>query len=189
LTGLFLVGHLPNGVAQEVTCLTEVKASVFPAVWSKITEYFESLSLASAQDKSQLTRLREQIVLYETGKQRLIDIVQAHIGGGTSGVAVARQLASSEIPEVLDQIDRITRRLRQMANEGNLFAAEDAFKQLIINFDLKRASVLCGLAQSAASSPPDVSAMSTLLQQLKDELMAISKADEALGKYIKDSSK
>jgi hypothetical protein len=31
--------------------------------------------------------------------------------------------------------------------------------------------------------------MGTLLQQLKDELKAISAAEEALGKYVKDSNK
>jgi hypothetical protein len=176
-------------MAQETTCLAEVKASVFPSVWNRITEYFYTLRLTSGEDKSQLIRLRAKIVLYESGKQQLIDIVQAHMTGGSSGSAVARQLVSSEIPKVLDQMDQITRELIRMADEGNLFAADNAFKDLLINFDLKRTQILCGLAQGAAASPIDVSAMGTLLQQLKDELKAISAAEEALGKYVKDSNK
>jgi len=187
---LFSVANPLPGFAQETTCLRQVQVAVRPGVWGAITNYFASLSLTnSSENRSRLIRLKTQIVLYEGAKQRLIEIVSAHIRGNASGSGVSNQLRLSTIPIVLGQMNVIIADLMQLANEGNLFAAESSFKDLMVNFDAKRADTLCNLAAQAEAPSPNLSEMTALEQELKDELRAISAAEEALGKYIKESNK
>jgi hypothetical protein len=186
---LSVANPLP-GFAQQMACLGQVQAALRPDVWGAITNYFASLSLTNSSDnRSRLIRLRAQIVMYEVAKQRLIEIVGAHIRGNSAGSAVSNELRLSTIPVVLDQMNVIIAGLVQLAKEGNLFAAERSFKDLMINFDLKRGDTLCRLALETAAPSPNLLAMAALEQELKDELQAISTADEALAKYIKESNK
>jgi hypothetical protein len=152
-------------------------------------EYFGSLNPRDPQTKSRvrLTDLRAEIIRLESEKERLIEIIEAHIAGNASGRIVSQNLNLSDIPNALEEIDSITKALISMAQEGDLFAAEPSFKQLMINFDKRRGGTLCNLAQEAAKRAPDVPRMQTLVQDLKNELTAISAAEEMLGKYIKES--
>jgi hypothetical protein len=84
-------------------------------------------------------------------------------------------------------MESITIRLDYLAKDGNLFGAENSFKQLKIDFDAKRAVTLCEIERQLAA--PDMPTMRRLMKDLNDELKDISAADEALGKYISESSK
>jgi hypothetical protein len=82
----------------------------------------------------------------------------------------------------------IASNLMKLAEDGNLFAAQESFKQLLININTKRVASLCELAEVMASPAPDLSKMQAIVQDLKNELKAISAAEDALGKYIRESS-
>jgi hypothetical protein len=186
---LLFGSYAPPGFAEEVQCLRQVQSGAQPGVWETIKNYFASLSLTNKAtiNRSPLIQLRAAIIDFEIEKQRLIEIVEAHINEGASGAVVSDDLRLSKIPDALAQIDIITQQLERLAKDENLFVAENSFRDLKFNFDAKRAKTLCALAQ--AESGPNVLVMTTLVQELKDELKAISGADEALGKYIRESIK
>jgi hypothetical protein len=163
---------------------------VLPAVWNTIKNYIASLSPNQMHgNRSRLTRLRAEIINLESTKERLIEIVEEHIRGRAGGRAASEDLRLSEIPHVLDQIDMLSDELTRMANDGDLFVAENSFRELKVNFDRKKADTLCRLAQEAASRSPDLLVMARLVNDLRDELKAIAAAEEALGKYIKESNR
>jgi hypothetical protein len=185
------MGYTPLGSAQEQACLGQVQAVVRPGLWERATDYIGSLSLASeaARNKTRLIQLRALIIQYEAAKQRLIDIVESHMRGQSAGNATSEQLRLSTVPEVLVQMEEISGALTRLAREGNMFAAEAAFRDLMFNIDVKRTVTLCQLGREASATVPDISTMSTLVQELKGELKSIVTADQALGEYIKQISK
>jgi hypothetical protein len=174
-------------LAQD-NCFQLAQNGVRPGAWETIKDYFASLSPRIEAPRSRLIQLRAQIVEVESLKQNIIEIVEAHIAGLASGGGVSKDLQSSKIGDAMKQIDIITSNLIRIADDGNLFAAEDAFKQLLITFNTKRIGTLCELARQANSPTPDLLVMKTLVQQLKDELKVISAAEDALGHYIKESN-
>lgn len=184
-----LGSHVPSGSAQE-ECLRGVQSSVQTDAWQLIRNYFASLSFArpvsnAARERSRLTFLRGEILKFEGWKQKLIEIVEAHIRGSSGGGGVSDDLKLSNIPKALEEIERIINELNGLAQDGHLFAGEDSFKALMINFSAKRASTLCDLARQATSPTPDITVMTKLLTDLKNELRTISEAEEALGRFIK----
>lgn len=185
---VLLFGESPiSGAAAD--CLLQVQMSAQPGFWGTFKDYLASLSPADPASKrrSRLIRLRAEIITYESAKQELIEIVEAHIRSRTSRVVVSTDLHLSRIPDALARIARITEVLISISQEGDLFAAEQAFKELRLTFDAKRASTLCRLDEQTNSPAPDMEVMEMLLKELKDELKAISAADDALGDYIKKS--
>lgn len=184
--------HVPLCYSRATRCRPlQTQTGVHPGVWERIKNYFESLNFKdeATKNRSRLTELRAQIVNLESAKQRIIDIVEAHIEGSASGIGVSKELRLSEIPAALVQIDGISDALMGIAKDGDLFAAENSFKELKLNLHDKRFFTLCQLGAAAATPTPDVLMMKTLVQRLKDELRAISAAEDALAKYIKKSNK
>ncbi|MBB4362179.1 hypothetical protein GGD65_003204 [Bradyrhizobium sp. CIR18] len=189
-TTLLISNSTPSSSAQE-DCLQQARMGVLPGAWETIKNYFTSLDVTNqaTRNRSRLLQLRAEIISLESWKQRLIEIVDAHIRGSSAGMGVSEDLRLSKIPDALAQIEAITRELTWLAKEGNLFAAEDAFKELMINLNAKRVDTLCRIAQEAASTAPNTLLMTALVKDLKNELTAISAAEEALGRYIRESNK
>jgi hypothetical protein len=185
---LLLWGSPLPAMAHE-DCLQQMRTGVQPRAWETITNYFASLSPRAESPRSRLFQLRGQIVDFESQKENLIEIVDAYIAAQTSGMIASGDRTYSLIGETLEQLDDITLNLIQIAKEEDMFAAEAAFKKLVITIHAKRVSTLCELAQQAKSPTPDLSVLKTIVQQLKDELKAISAADDALGNYIKEGNK
>jgi len=159
--GLLLASLVTQAPAQETPCLNQVRAAVRPGVWDTITNYFSDLSFTSeaSRNRSRLLQLRAQIIIFESEKQQLIDIVEAHVVNSASGNAVAAQLRFSAIPQILARMESILLELQRIAGAGNLFAAGDSFKALMVNLDGKRASTLCLLDLETRAPSPDASAL------------------------------
>jgi hypothetical protein len=189
-TAMLVWGGAPSSFARE-ECFQLARMGVQPGAWETIQNYFASLSLRNeaVRSRSRLIRLRADIVDLESWKERLIEIIQAHIDGSESGMGVSDDLRLSMIPVALTQIEKISEELTRVARDGNMFAAENAFKELMVNLTAKRSGTLCNIAREASSPTPDRSVMISLVQELKDELKAIAAAEEALGKYIRESNK
>ncbi|MBY3441764.1 hypothetical protein [Rhizobium laguerreae] len=172
--------------ALEGECLQQVERGAKPGTWEQIKAYFLSLKPISQRGvpMSRLMELRAEIIRFESVKQHLIEIVEAHINTQSSGTGVAENLRLSGIPVLLMKLDSLAGRLNRIAQDGDMFAAQDAFKQLIINIETKRVDTLCELAVKTASPNPDIPAVTVLLGKLKAELNDISAAEEALGKYL-----
>ncbi|MGR9206331.1 hypothetical protein ACU8OG_20715 [Rhizobium leguminosarum] len=176
--------------APEKECFQQAKFGATPGAWEQIKAYFGTLNPISEPElpTSRLIELRAEIIHFEGVKQNLIEIVEAHINTGSSGSEVAENLRLSEIPALLRQLESIARRLNRIAQGGDMFAAQDAFKQLVLNIDGSRADKICMLAMQAASPNPDIPAMKALVGKLKAELNNISAAEEALGKYLRENN-
>jgi hypothetical protein len=85
-------------------------------------------------------------VLFRSWKRTVIEIVEAHISGASGGAAVSNNLRLSNIPNVLGQIDAITTELNSLADNGDLFAAENSFKELkptLTGLSARRADLGC----------------------------------------------
>ncbi|MEK6210357.1 MAG: hypothetical protein AABM64_08320 [Pseudomonadota bacterium] len=172
--------------AQPDACFDQVGTTVATSVWKDIGSYFTTLFVSPAQrNKAQLISLRASIVYLEVQKQRLIEIATAHTIDEVSGLTAARNLAADQIPEILQRISGISTRLNEMAQEANLFAAEPAFRQLVLTLDYKRAVTLCSLSREAAGGFVDRAALQRLIAELKSELAAIMSAEDALAAYIR----
>ncbi|MGO7044068.1 hypothetical protein ACCT07_33155 [Rhizobium johnstonii] len=176
--------------APEKECFQQVEFGARPGAWEQIRAYFVSLMPISEPElpRSRLIELRAQIIHFEGVKQKLIEIVEAHISTSSSGSGVAENLRLSGIPVLLTRLDSIAGGLNRIAQDGDMFAAQDAFKQLVINIEAKRVDTLCRLAVHAASPDPDIPAMTALVGKLKAELNDISAAEEALGKYLRENN-
>ena len=109
-------------------------------MWQSISNYFASLSVTDSgtKSKSRLLELRKKIVEYEAGKERLIEIMEAHINSQTSAAGDSQRLSADEIPRVLDQIQHIVGQLKSLENSDDLFVTEKPFKDLVMTFDLKK---------------------------------------------------
>ncbi|RZN33905.1 hypothetical protein [Bradyrhizobium sp. Leo121] len=184
-------GCISPSFAQQSECFHRVETGIEPGVWDAIKDYFATLDLSSSlrRSRSRLTQLRASIIDLESQKLRLIEIVEAHMEGGAAGIGISSDLRLSRIPDALTRIDAISQDLAQISREGDLFAAEDSFKALKINIDRKRVDTLCRLANEAGLATPDRSMMRSLVNDLKDEVRAISAAEDALGKHIKERNK
>lgn len=169
----------PNG------CFEQVDATVVPSTWKKIGDYFTNLFVSPAQqNKAQLIRLRASIVKLEAEKQRLVDVVMVYMDQ-SSGAQAARNLAADKIPSILDHIIDISSELNSMAQEANLFAAEPAFRQLLLTLDAKRIMTLCSLSREAEGGFVDRVVLQRRIEELKAELAAIINAEDALAAYIR----
>jgi hypothetical protein len=191
-TILLVSNSTPSRSAQEQEqCLQQARLGVLPGAWETIKNYFKSLDFTNqaTRNRSRLLQLKAEIISLESWKERLIEIVEAHIRGRSAGIAVSEDLRLSKIPDALARIEAITGELTRLAKEGNLFAAEGAFKELMINLTAKRTNTLCQIAEATQSAVPDISLMTSLVKDLKNELTAISAAEEALGRYIRESNK
>jgi hypothetical protein len=173
--------------ADSTECLGEAEIGLQPSVWQSISNYFASLSVTDpgTKSKSRLLELRKKIVEYEAGKERLIEIMEAHINGQTSAAGDSQRLSADEIPRVLDQIQHIVGQLKSLENSDDLFVTEKPFKDLVMTFDLKKSMTLCELKNISSAPTLDMTRAAALLAELKKELKAISDADDALGAYIK----
>jgi hypothetical protein len=88
------------------------------------------------------------------------------------------------IPDILKRIEIFTTGLDQQAYD--LVALEPLFKNLKIQFDFRRTTTLCEIAETAASSnPADKEALRFLLKDLNTELGAISSAEDKLADFIR----
>ncbi|RVH69172.1 hypothetical protein CN198_13985 [Sinorhizobium meliloti] len=195
LIAFSLVGTPLNALGEEGPCLQAVELGVKKTVWEHIAIYFGTLLPGGEPSlprppvsRSHLTQLRREIVRFESVKENLIEIIEAHINTGASGTPVSEDLRLSKIPDALARMGSIASRLNSIAEEGDLFSAQDAFKELLINVEVKRADSLCRLAQAAASPTPDIPTMGKLIQELKHELQAISTAEEALAEYLREGN-
>lgn len=172
--------------AQPSACFERVGTSVVTSAWKDIGSYFTTLFVSPAQrNKAQLIRLRASIVKLEGEKQRLVDVAIAHAHDGITEAPLARDLAADQIPPILEHISDISYELNSMAEDANLFAAESAFRQLLVTLDAKRAITLCSLSREAAGGFVDSAALQRLIAELKAELAAIISAEDALAAYIR----
>ena len=80
---LFLCSSALPSYAQE-TCIQQAQIGIQPGAWETVKTYFASLSVTNqvTAKRSRLTLLRAEIVSLESWKERIIEIVDAHIGGG-----------------------------------------------------------------------------------------------------------
>jgi hypothetical protein len=176
-----------SGQAQLSGCLQQVQTSTSTSAWLEIRQYFASLASGPEQrNKAQLIQLRSRIVSLESEKQRLLDVIFAHQRDSNSGSPIGLELSVNRIPGILQEIGVVSGQLKSMAQSANLFAAEPAFKQLVINLDAKRAVTLCQLSQEASRGFTDKAAVKRLSDELAAELGAIASAEDALAKYIRD---
>ena len=171
-------------------CMQLTKLSYLSAIWTDLINYILPSDPApqALKSREQLEQLRVQIVDLESLKTQLIKIVQAHIDGNRSGSGVAADLRFDRIPGLLAQIDMVSQGLAAISHDGDMFAAEEQFKKLKSNIDLKRNYTLCRLQNEMDASAADVAVMQDVVNELQGELQAISKAEEALGKYIKEKT-
>ncbi|MBY5539307.1 hypothetical protein HFO60_04480 [Rhizobium leguminosarum] len=178
--------------APEEECFQQVEFGAKPGAWEQIRAYFVSLKPISKPEpelpRSRLIALRGQIIQFEGVKRKLIEIVEAHINGSATGSGVAENLRLSGIPELLRQLDSIAGELNRIAQDGDMFVAQDAFEQLVLNIGATRVDKICLAAMQAASPNPDIPAMKALVGKLKAELNDISAAGEALGKYLRENN-
>jgi hypothetical protein len=182
--GLVLGVHAKADVME---CLDQAQHIVQPDVWQTVSHYFASLNPRdpTIKSRSRLLELKSEIVHYESAKQQLIEILEAHINEQASGAVVSQSLQVTKIPELLARINRINGQLKSMSNDHELFVAEKPFKDLVMTFDEKRATTLCELKNLADAPVLDTIKAKKLVQDLKTELKTISDADDALGNYIK----
>lgn len=183
---------------QPMACLTQAAATVSPGAWDTARAYFSSLSIGETpQDKARLIRLRAAIVQLEGAKQQLIDVIDDYMRTVPADAVANNDAGLARVPPLLQEIESITRSLRALAAASNLYAAEPAFRQLVLNVDSKRAGPLCApppsppsrrqavAVQAAALAPPSKDALRPMLGDLKAELSAIVRAEDALAAYIK----
>lgn len=172
--------------AQSSDCIHSVRTTVTTSAWEDIRSYFASLVVSPSQrNKAQLIRLRANIVQLEAEKQRLIDVLMAHAVGDVSGTPATSSLASTQIPSILEHISSITSELKSMAMGANLFAAEPAFRELVVTLEGKRGRTLCSLSREAAGGFIDKDAVKRLAAELESELAAIIAAEDTLATYIR----
>lgn len=176
-----------SGQAQLSGCLQQVQTSTSTSAWHEIRQYFATLASGPEQrNKAQLIQLRSRIVSLESEKQRLLDVIAAHQRDSATGSPVGSELSANRIPDILQEISVVSSQLKSMAQNANLFAAEPAFRQLVITLDAKRAVTLCQLSQEASRGLTDKPAVKRLSDELAAELSAITSAEDALAKYIRD---
>ena len=139
--------------SQPTACLAQARSTISPGAWEAIHAYFSSLSIGEApHDKARLIRLRAAIVQLEAAKQQLIDLVDAQARDGAADTPLPGDQSLARMPPILQEIESITRSLRALAAAGNLFAAEPAFRRLVLNVEGKRASSLCNPRRQPAAS-------------------------------------
>ena len=90
-----------------------------PGVWATLGDWVRSLRPDDRRStRDDLIQLRLEIIKYEIEKQRIIDIVEAHIHGGLGGGGVSDELRLSKIPDALVKIDKITKGLTRIAEDS-----------------------------------------------------------------------
>jgi hypothetical protein len=168
-------------------CQVKIQTGVQTNVWRGFMDYIKTLTPTdqATKNKSRLIHLKAEIVDYESAKQQLIEIVETHVAGVTSAVAASPQLQDSTIADLMTRIENITNELKSIGNDGDLFAAQKPFKDLVLTFDEKRSLTLCALDTAAHAPQFDPQKIQPILNQLKNELTQISAAEDALGDYIK----
>ena len=131
--------------------------------------------------------LRAKIVELEGVTTELIGVLERHLNSDSASAAgVARDVKEYTIPTILQRITEISADLNDQAEQGGLFAAEPAFKQLKIELDEKRSVTLCRVGQNVdgLTSAQRV-AMKDLLADLRTELAAISDTESQLADFIR----
>lgn len=183
---LLCLASSPAAFSQPAACLAQARSTISPGAWEAAQAYFASLTIGEPSHiKARLIRLRAAIVQLESAKQQLIDVAKAHARPGASGTPLPSDLGLARVPPILQEIESISRSLRGLAAAGNLFAAEPAFRQLVLHVEGKRANSLCSPRRPAAVGPADREALQRLVADLQTELNAIVKAEDALDSYIK----
>ncbi len=184
---LYLLGFPDSSRAQMDECLRATQTGAPPSAWERIKNYFVSLGLAAKPPGSryELIRLRAELVSLEADKQELIHIISERISGSTPEISNSEASPLSRIPGLLSKIGRSLEDLQLLAEQGNMFAAEPAFKDLKINLQEKRAYAWCQLAHQMNSSAPNISEVTNILDTIRKEAEAISSAEDALAQYIK----
>ena len=173
-------------LSQPTACLAQARSTISPGAWEAIQAYFSSLSIGEApHDKARLIRLRAAIVQLEAAKQQLIDLVDAQARDGAADTPLPGDQSLARMPPILQEIESITRSLRALAAAGNLFAAEPAFRRLVLNVEGKRASSLCNPRRQPAASATGQDGTKPLVAELRSELDAVVKAEDALAAYVK----
>ena len=139
-----------GGSADENGCFELVSNSDRTSVWGTIGVYFRSLTDFSSTPSRQawLIQLHNDIITYEQTKKKVIQIVQAHITGGTGGGGVNQvgiRLRMDGIPKLMSKADQLAGEIQDLVDSSDLFVAQPAFKDLKTYIDEKRASTLCEL--------------------------------------------
>ena len=175
-----------HAFANTTACLATANDAIIPGAWSNIKSYIASLTLDDrmARSKSRLIKLRAAIVELESVMQELIDVVVAHTHGDSAG-AQASNLAAQRIPSILDSITDIDRTLQRLADDGDLFAAQSAFKELLRALGAKRATVECSLTNATQAGLVDKVVATRVASDLNSELTAMTSAEEELAAYIR----
>jgi hypothetical protein len=188
--GLLLLSCTSLSFAEDCLEASVLKA-VHPSLWQRVQTYFRTLSPTDPASRSaaRLLELRATVLNYESAKRRLIEILEAHLRNQVSGVVVSDRLQLTTIPDVIDRIKQIGDELESFEDDKDLFVAEKPFKDLVVTLGVKRAITLCNLRSELDSSSPDLGRLQLIVRDLKDELMTISQADDALGDYIKRITK
>ncbi len=183
---LLCLASSPAAFSQPAACLAQARSTISPGAWEAAHAYFVSLTIGEApHNKARLIRLRSAIVQLESAKQQLIEIAEEYARPGANTTPLANGQSLTRIPPILQEIESITRSLRALAATANLFAAEPAFRQLVLNVEGKRANSLCNVRRQTAAGSGDKEAIHRLVADLKAEFNAIVKAEDALDSYIK----
>ncbi len=183
---LLCLAAFPAALAQTVECLTHARSTISPGAWEAAHAYFQSLTVGdSGMPKARLIRLKAAIVQLEGAKQQLIDIAEAQMRAGAHSAALASDLSLARVPPLLQEIESLTRSLRALALAAGLHAAEPAFRQLVLHVDGKRANVQCNPRRPDAAGPGGSEAIQRLVAEIRTELGAIGKAEDALGSHIR----
>jgi hypothetical protein len=176
--GLIFVSNLPADA--ENRCYGVGQSEIGPGAWQTVKAYFASLSLTdeASRDRSRLLQLRAAIIDLEASKAELIEALEARIDRQQSPTVGP---AAFNLTPLIQSIDRLTDELASIARDGSMFVAERTFKDLMINLPSKKLT-LCDLI----AGNPTLPHMREIVRQMKLELTAITEAEEALGKYIKE---
>src|ERR1051326_7380521 len=160
-------------------CLQQTRNVSTPVdAWKKAKDYWASLTTPQATlERARLTTLRKHLVDLEAQKLELIAIVESHQAGARGSVA-ASAISTTEIPKIMERIEEILSELNILAERGDAFVGEKAFKDLKIQLSAKRAVTICNISDQLRSSTPNQETIRMLLVDLKAELQAISDADD-----------
>ena len=180
---MILIGSDLSSFADTAGCIQLVKertqlASERP--WDNIRDYFASLTTLN-YTQSRLLQLQAAIIYFEIENAKLIEILEAHVKSPSSGLVALNGLQLKDIPDIVSKLNLIASQLTSFAAGRDPIIVTAAFKSLEINVDAKL-SDLCKLSQSVNLAGTEER---QILDKLKNEAKAISAAEEALGKYIR----
>ncbi|MEL7086757.1 MAG: hypothetical protein AAGM36_19940 [Cyanobacteria bacterium J06597_1] len=177
--------------SQGNECLFQLQEYDQPSGWMNVRSYFASLIPASspgpdANDLVFLTQLRMELVNLQLQKRQLIVILETHRDRGVGATVLRSNLAVRDIPQIVQRTGAIIQDLKELAEIGNLFAAEEVFSELYSTLNIRKAVTVCELAGQLETPNFDDVTTDRIINQLKTELELIKGAEDALAEFIRE---